>query len=70
VHEPGESLSERELQILALIAEHYTNDEIAGRLHLSKHTVKKHVDHILEKLGVVDRGEAARWWQQRITRNG
>ena len=55
---------------MALIAEHYTNDEIAGRLHLSKHTVKKHIDHILEKLGVVDRGEAARWWQQRITRNG
>lgn len=70
MHEPGESLSERELQIVALIAEHYTNDEIAERLCLSKHTVKKHVEHILGKLGVRDRGEAARWWQEQMGRNG
>jgi len=54
-----EPLSERELEILALIARGATNKEIAGQLFIAEGTVKNHVTHILGKLGVRDRTEAA-----------
>lgn len=52
-------LSKREIEVLALIAEGYTNPEIAERLILSPTTVKTHVQNILSKLGVSDRTQAA-----------
>jgi DNA-binding CsgD family transcriptional regulator len=55
----AERLSARELEILALIVEGLTNKEIAGRLGLSPDTVKNHVVHIIQKLGVSDRTQAA-----------
>lgn len=46
------SITERELEIITLIAEGYTNNEIAEKLFLSPHTVNTHRKNILQKLGV------------------
>ena len=54
-----EPLSERELEILALIAQGDSNKEIAQQLVIAEGTVKNHVTHILGKLGVRDRTQAA-----------
>ena len=54
-----EPLSERELEILAWIARGYSNKEIASQLFIAEGTVKNHVTHILGKLGVRDRTQAA-----------
>lgn len=53
------SLTRREEEVLALIAEGLTNREIGARLHLSEKTVKNHVSTILSKLEVARRAEAA-----------
>ncbi len=54
-----ESLSEREREVLALIAEGLSNQRIGERLRISEKTVKTHVSNILAKLGVTDRTQAA-----------
>ena len=54
-----EPLTEREVEVLKLIAEGCSNPEIAERLILSVGTVKTHVKHIYGKLGVDDRVKAA-----------
>ena len=54
-----EPLSEREREILNLIAQGSSNREIAGALFLAEGTVKNHVTNILGKLGVRDRTQAA-----------
>jgi DNA-binding NarL/FixJ family response regulator len=46
------SISEREMEVIKLIAEGYTNNEIAEKLFLSPHTVNTHRKNILQKLGV------------------
>lgn len=56
----GDDLTERERQVLALIAEGMTNKEIAQQLSLSHGTVRVYVSHVLAKLGVGNRTEAAR----------
>jgi LuxR family maltose regulon positive regulatory protein len=53
-----ESLSDRELEVLQLIAEGLTNPEIASRLFLSLHTIKAHARNIYGKLGVHNRTQA------------
>ena len=52
-------LSERELQVLQLLAQGLSNQAIAGELHLSWGTVRNYVSSILDKLGVADRTQAA-----------
>ena len=52
------SLSEREIEIVRLVAKGFSNDELAERLHLSPDTIKAHLRHIYEKLGVESRVEA------------
>lgn len=52
-------LSDRELQVLNLLAQGQSNPEIASALCLSKNTVKTHVRNILNKLGVDHRIQAA-----------
>jgi DNA-binding NarL/FixJ family response regulator len=54
-----ETLSERELEILRLIAQGYSNAEIADKLYLTRGTVRNYVSSILEKLAVEDRTQAA-----------
>jgi DNA-binding NarL/FixJ family response regulator len=54
-----EALSERELEILALVAAGDSNKEIAAALYITEGTVKNHVTNILGKLGVRDRTQAA-----------
>lgn len=57
---PGASpLSQRELDVLRLVVEGLSNQEIADRLILSVETVKTHMRHIMEKLAVSDRTQAA-----------
>jgi DNA-binding NarL/FixJ family response regulator len=51
-------LSAREVEVLLLLDEHLTTDEIAGRLYISEHTVRSHVKSLLRKLGVSSRREA------------
>jgi LuxR family maltose regulon positive regulatory protein len=53
-----EPLSERELEVLQLIAKGLTNQEVATRLYLSLHTVKVHARNIYGKLGVKNRTQA------------
>jgi DNA-binding NarL/FixJ family response regulator len=52
-------LTEREREVLALIAEGATNKEIAAKLVVSENTARNHVSHILSKLGFSRRSEAA-----------
>ena len=54
-----EPLSERETEILTLVAQGLTNREIARRLFLAEGTVKNYVTNILQKIGVRDRTQAA-----------
>ena len=54
-----DALTARELEILRLVAEGQTNREIAAGLIVAVGTIKAHVEHILGKLGVVDRTQAA-----------
>jgi DNA-binding NarL/FixJ family response regulator len=52
-------LSDRELEVMRLLAEGRTNREIAGALYLAEGTVKNHVTNVLAKLGARDRTQAA-----------
>ena len=51
-------LSAREVEVLLLLDEHLTTEEIAARLFISEHTVRSHVKSLLRKLGVSSRREA------------
>lgn len=55
---PGDDLTEREREVLALMVEGLHNQEIAERLVVSRSTIKSHVSNILSKLGVSSRAEA------------
>jgi two-component system, NarL family, response regulator LiaR len=55
---PRLDLTERELEVLALLVEGLNNTQIAGRLSVSPSTIKSHVSNILSKLGVASRTEA------------
>jgi DNA-binding NarL/FixJ family response regulator len=54
-------LTQRESEVLRQLALGLTNKEIALSLHISYETVKEHVQHILRKIGVSDRTQAAVW---------
>lgn len=64
---PFISLTEREMEVLKLIARGHSNDRIAEQLVISIGTVKGHVSNILSKLHLVDRTQAAAYaWQEGI----
>jgi DNA-binding NarL/FixJ family response regulator len=59
MREPArETLSGREVQVLTLVADGASNKEIGRKLHVSEATVKSHLLHIFDKLGVTDRTAA------------
>jgi PAS domain S-box-containing protein len=53
------SFTPREIQVLKLLTHGFTNRQIASELYISANTAKFHVQHVIEKLGVTDRTEAA-----------
>ena len=55
----GSTLSDRKVEVLGLVARGASNREIARGLHLSGATVKTHLIHVFNKLGVADRTAAA-----------
>ncbi|MGI8866506.1 MAG: response regulator [Rubrobacteraceae bacterium] len=62
-------LSDREMEVLKLIADGCTNAEIAAKLYLSEKTVKSHVSNILGKLHLADRTQAAVYaWREGVVR--
>ncbi len=64
-------LSERESEVLQLIAAGHNNGEIAERLVISENTVKSHVSNILSKLHLADRTQAAIYaWRAGLMQNG
>lgn len=66
----GTLLSEREREVLQLIAEGLANHDIATRLFISEKTVKTHVSNILSKLQVSDRTQAAVYaWRHHLVRS-
>lgn len=66
---PYTELTEREMEVLKLIAKGLSNSEIAEDLVISVNTVKGHVSNILSKLHLADRTQAAVYaWQQGIVR--
>jgi NarL family two-component system response regulator LiaR len=66
---PFTELSDREMEVLRLIADGLSNAEIAGRLVLSEKTVKGHVSNILGKLHLADRTQAAVFaWREGLIR--
>jgi DNA-binding NarL/FixJ family response regulator len=54
-------LTRREMEVLTHIVEGHTNKRIADELSISYETVKEHVQHLLKKIGVTDRTQAAVW---------
>lgn len=66
---PSTALSERELEVLRLVADGHPNAEIARQLYISEKTVKSHVSNVLAKLQVADRTQAAAYaWRTGIAR--
>jgi NarL family two-component system response regulator LiaR len=66
---PFTELTEREMEVIKLIAQGMSNTSIAGELVISENTVKGHVSNILSKLHLADRTQAAVFaWQQGIVR--
>ncbi len=60
----GPPLTERQAQILALVAQGATNAEVAARLMISEHTVAKHLEHVYRGLGVSNRTAAIASWRR------
>jgi len=56
---PGRDLSKRELEVLALIVQGFSNDEIAEQLVISPATARHHVSACIQKLGAANRAQAA-----------
>jgi two-component system, NarL family, response regulator NreC len=58
---PPDDLTEREVEVLRLIALGHTNSEIAGQLYLSVRTVESHRAHIQQKLRLASRADLVRY---------
>jgi DNA-binding NarL/FixJ family response regulator len=63
---PAASLTARELEVLALVADGLANKNIARRLGISERTVKSHLTSVFQAIGVVDRTQAALWAREHL----
>ena len=64
-------LTQRERDVFSLLSQGYSNQEISDRLILSEKTVKNHVSHLLKKLGLNDRTQAAVLaWKMGLVKSG
>jgi DNA-binding NarL/FixJ family response regulator len=61
---PAANLSQRQLNVLALAAGGLTDEQIAARLALTASTVRVHMHHAIQRLGVADRAAAITWYTQ------
>ena len=61
-----DELTDRELEVLRLVAEGMANKQIARKLGISERTVKAHLTSVFQRLGVSDRVQAALWAQQHL----
>ncbi|MET9652302.1 response regulator transcription factor [Streptomyces sp. NPDC006460] len=61
---PPDGLTEREAEVLALVADGLSNQEISVRLRISTATVKTHINNLFAKIGVRDRAQAVRYAYQ------
>ena len=68
--DPFAHLTDREREVLPLLADQLTNEEIAEALVISPWTVKCHVASILGKLGVKNRNKAGQLYREEIARDG
>jgi DNA-binding NarL/FixJ family response regulator len=64
--DPAEALSERERQVLRLVAKGMANKQIGRALGISEHTVKVHLGNVFRHIGVGDRTSAAMWAQEHL----
>ncbi|HET7652032.1 MAG TPA: response regulator transcription factor [Acidimicrobiales bacterium] len=64
---PARRLSDREREVLALVAEGLANKQIARRLSITERTVKAHLTNIFQQLGVTDRTQAALWARDNLS---
>jgi len=62
---PAEALSDREREVLLLVADGLANKQIARRLGISEKTVKAHLTSVFRQIGVTDRTQAALWAERR-----
>lgn len=62
----GPGLSERERQVLELVAQGLANKQVALRLGISERTVKVHLGNVFRRLGVADRTSAALWAREHL----
>jgi len=60
----------REAEVLALVADGWTNQQIATRLGISERTVRKHLSAVYERAGFASRAAAAGWWRSRGLHQG
>jgi two-component system response regulator NreC len=62
-HQPGSSgeLTQREFEVLGLLAEGLSNEDIADQLTISRHTVARHRENLMRKLGLHNRGELVKY---------
>jgi DNA-binding NarL/FixJ family response regulator len=65
-HATSDALTEREREVLELVRQGHPNKSIARRLDITERTVKAHVGHILQRLGVADRTQAALWAERHL----
>jgi DNA-binding NarL/FixJ family response regulator len=63
---PGEALSDREQEVLALAAKGLANKQIARSLGISESTVKVHLGNVFRRIGVSDRTSAAMWARENL----
>lgn len=69
---PGSAagLSDREVEVLRLVAEGLANKHVARRLGISERTVKAHLTHVYQRIGVTDRTQAALWARDHLPEPG